>query len=152
MNSIIFVEDLIRIHEHNTQYSFTMSNVEMMNRRKFIRTGVAGVAGLSLAQVGWADIQRVLPSDVSVDKVKLGNTGLEVSRIALGTGTKGWNYESNQTRIGLDNFVKLAHHGYERGGTGFLPEAVECFPDRFPFLRTLVIRPHFCHQGDLFTG
>ena len=37
-------------------------------------------------------------------------------------------------------------------GTGFLPEAVECFPDRFPFLRTLVIRPHFCHQGDLFTG
>lgn len=115
MNSIIFVEDLIRIHEHNTQYSFTMSNVEMMNRRKFIRTGVARVAGLSLAQVGWADIQRVLPPDVSVDKVKLGNTGLEVSRIALGTGTKGWNYESNQTRIGLDNFVKLAHHGYERG-------------------------------------
>lgn len=87
----------------------------MMNRRKFIRTGMAGVAGLSLAQVGWADIQRVLPSDATVDKVKLGKTGLEVSRIALGTGTKGWNYESNQTRIGLDNFIKLARHGYERG-------------------------------------
>ena len=86
-----------------------------MNRRKFIRTGVAGVAGLSLAQVGWADMQRVLPSDVTVDKVELGKTGLEVSRIALGTGTKGWNYESNQTRIGMDNFLKLAHHGYERG-------------------------------------
>lgn len=87
----------------------------MMNRRKFIRTGIAGVAGLSLAQVGWSEIQRVLPSNVSVDKVKLGNTGLEVSRIALGTGTKGWNKESNQTRMGLDNFVRLAHHGYERG-------------------------------------
>lgn len=92
-----------------------MNNVKMMNRRKFIRTGVAGVAGLSLTQIGLADIQRVLPADVSVDKVKLGNTGLEVSRIALGTGTKGWNYESNQTRIGLDNFIKLAQHGYERG-------------------------------------
>lgn len=92
-----------------------MDNTNMMNRRKFIRTGIAGVAGLSLAQVGWSEIQHVLPSNVSVDKVKLGNTGLEVSRIALGTGTKGWNKESNQTRMGLDNFVRLAHHGYERG-------------------------------------
>lgn len=92
-----------------------MSNVKMMNRRKFIRTGVAGVAGLSLTQVGWADIQRVLPAKVSVDKVKLGKTGLKVSRIALGTGTVGWNYESNQTRLGMDNFVQMAHHGYERG-------------------------------------
>ena len=33
----------------------------------------------------------------------------------MGTGTKGWNYQSNQTRLGLDNFVKIARHGYERG-------------------------------------
>lgn len=86
-----------------------------MNRRKFIQTGVAGVAGLSLARTGFANMQMVVPSDVLVDKVKLGKTGLKVSRIAIGTGTKGWNYQSNQTRLGLDNFVKMAHHGYERG-------------------------------------
>lgn len=86
-----------------------------MDRRKFIQTGVAGVAGLSLARTGLANIRMAVPSDVTVDRVKLGKTGLKVSRIAMGTGTKGWNYQSNQTRLGLDNFVKMACHGYERG-------------------------------------
>ena len=86
-----------------------------MDRRKFIQTGVAGVAGLSLAHTGLANIRMAVPSDISVDRVKLGKTGLKVSRIAMGTGTKGWNYQSNQTRLGLDNFVKMARHGYERG-------------------------------------
>ena len=78
-----------------------------MDRRKFIQTGVAGVAGLSLAHTGLANIRMAVPSDISVDRVKLGKTGLKVSRIAMGTGTKGWNYQSNQTRLGLDNFVKI---------------------------------------------
>lgn len=64
-----------------------------MDRRKFIQTGVAGIAGLSLARTGLADIQVTVSSDVSVDRVKLGKTGLKVSRIAMGTGTKGWNYQ-----------------------------------------------------------
>ena len=76
-----------------------------MDRRKFIQTGIAGVAGLSLVRTGLANIQMTVPSDISVDRVKLGKTGLKVSRIAMGTGTKGWNYQSNQTRLGLDNFV-----------------------------------------------
>lgn len=86
-----------------------------MDRRKFIQTGVAGVAGLSLSHTGLANIQMSLPSDVSVDKVKLGKTGLKVSRIAMGTGTKGWNFQSNQTRAGQDHFTRMARHGYERG-------------------------------------
>jgi predicted aldo/keto reductase-like oxidoreductase len=57
----------------------------------------------------------MLPAGVTVDKVKLGNSGLLVSRIAMGTGTVGGRKESNQTRLGMDKFVKLAHHGYERG-------------------------------------
>ena len=84
-----------------------------MDRRKFIQTGIAGVAGLSLVRTGLANIQMTVPSDISVDRVKLGKTGLKVSRIAMGTGTKGWNYQSTQTRLGLDNFVKIARHGYE---------------------------------------
>ena len=61
-----------------------------MDRRKFIQTGIAGVAGLSLVRTGLANIQMTVPSDISVDRVKLGKTGLKVSRIAMGTGTKGW--------------------------------------------------------------
>ena len=54
-----------------------------MDRRKFIQTGVAGVAGLSLAHTGLANIRMAVPSDISVDRVKLGKTGLKVSRIAI---------------------------------------------------------------------
>ena len=48
-----------------------------MDRRKFIQTGIAGVAGLSLVRTGLANIQMTVPSDISVDRVKLGKTGLK---------------------------------------------------------------------------
>ena len=86
-----------------------------INRRRFLQTGTLGLTGLatlstsSLASLGFA------PSATTVDKVKLGKTGLQVSRIALGTGSIGGNHQSNQTRLGLPNFVKMAHHAYDRG-------------------------------------
>ena len=86
-----------------------------INRRKFIQTGALGLTGLatlttsSLTSLGFA------PSNAYVDKIKLGNTGLQVSRIALGTGSIGGNHQSNQTRLGLPTFVKMAHHAYDRG-------------------------------------
>ena len=39
-----------------------------MDRRKFIQTGIAGVAGLSLVRTGLANIQMTVPSDISVDR------------------------------------------------------------------------------------
>lgn len=89
-----------------------MNNID---RRRFIRTGVAGVAALTLTRSGMAGLDFSLPSDAIVDKVKLGDTGLVVSRIAMGTGTVGWGGQSNQTRLGMDKFVDLAHHAYEKG-------------------------------------
>ena len=86
-----------------------------MNRRKFIRTGLAGLAGLSVACSRAAKLNIRIPETFTVDKVALGNSGLTVSRIAMGTGTVGGNQASNQTRLGMDAFVKLAHHAYERG-------------------------------------
>lgn len=86
-----------------------------MNRRRFIQTGVVGVAGLSFAGTGMANSELVFGTKAKVDKVKLGKTGLTVSRIAMGTGTVGWGHASNQTRLGTEKFVKLAHHAYERG-------------------------------------
>jgi predicted aldo/keto reductase-like oxidoreductase len=84
-----------------------------MNRRKFIGTGIAGVVGLALAG---AELSCGTPSG-SVDKVKLGKSGLRVSRIAMGTGTVGYGKASNQTRLGMEKFVSLAHHAYEKGVT-----------------------------------
>jgi len=110
-----------------------------MNRRNFIKKGAIGLAGVSVLQSGLAGTTFNLASTADVDKVKLGNSGLTVSRIAMGTGTKGYNKSSNMTRRGMDHFVKLAHHAYERGirlydmaeGYGSMPfvgESVKTFP------------------------
>ncbi|MDR2469937.1 MAG: aldo/keto reductase [Tannerella sp.] len=86
-----------------------------MNRREFIRAGAAGLVGLSVAGAGVVNAGCTMPADVVADRIKLGNSGLKVSRIAMGTGSVGGNKSSNQTRLGMEKFVKLAHHAYERG-------------------------------------
>ncbi|MDR1724462.1 MAG: aldo/keto reductase [Tannerella sp.] len=86
-----------------------------MNRRKFIKAGAFGLAGLSVLQSGLANCHVSLQADALVDSVKLGESGLTVSRIAMGTGTHGGNRSSDFTRMGLDRFTKLAHYAYERG-------------------------------------
>ena len=54
---------------------------------------------------------------VQIDHVKLGKTGLTVPRLALGTGTHGGNQSSDMTRMGVENWVKLARFARERGVT-----------------------------------
>jgi aryl-alcohol dehydrogenase-like predicted oxidoreductase len=85
-----------------------------INRREFIRKSVLGASALSLAGMSYAET-NFLSVETTIDTVKLGNTGLTIPRLALGTGTVGSNKASNQTRLGMSRFVKLAHHAYEKG-------------------------------------
>ena len=50
-------------------------------------------------------------------RVQLGHTGIEVSRLNMGTGTSGWNGESNQTRLGHGELVRLLRYAYDHGVT-----------------------------------
>ncbi len=50
-------------------------------------------------------------------KDELGNTGIHISVLALGTGTYGWNHESDQTRRGTDWLIGHFRNGYEMGVT-----------------------------------
>ena len=84
-----------------------------LSRRKFIRTGLAGFAGLTVGGPGL--LKLTYTPEITVDRVKLGNSGLNVSRIALGTGSRGSSKASNQTRLGMEKFVEIAHHAYQRG-------------------------------------
>jgi len=86
-----------------------------MDRRNFIRTGLTGLAGLSVIGSNAMNLNFTFSEELTVDKVKLGNTGLMVSRIAMGTGSHGSNNASNQTRLGMEKFVKLAQHAYQKG-------------------------------------
>lgn len=85
-----------------------------ISRRSFIKVGVTGIAGLSIKTAFPACNLRFEPS-TPIDYVSMGKTGLSISQIGLGTGTVGYNNASNQTRLGMDQFVKLARHCYDQG-------------------------------------
>ena len=48
-------------------------------------------------------------------QVSLGESGLKVSMVGLGTGSIGWARHSNQTNLGQDRFTKLMRHAFDRG-------------------------------------
>lgn len=81
-------------------------------RRSFIRTGLSGAV---VATGAFTSLMAGNNPHKKVDKVKLGNTGLKVTRLAMGMGTNGWNHGSNQTRIGLEKFKSMVQAGLDRG-------------------------------------
>jgi len=52
-----------------------------------------------------------------IPTIALGQTGIQVSKLAFGTGTNGWGHGSDQTRLGMEAFTDLLVYGYERGIT-----------------------------------
>ena len=88
-----------------------------MNRRKFIQT-TAGV-GVSLNNFPhhlYAAGTRKLASD----RVKLGPMKVELSRLAMGTGTNGSGGSSNQTKkLGISGMADLFQAAYDNGVTFF---------------------------------
>jgi predicted aldo/keto reductase-like oxidoreductase len=86
-----------------------------MKRRHFLKSGSA-VAGTLLFNAfpyhAFAGTQK----KYAWDKVKLGETGIEVSRLAMGTGTSGFNNSSNQSRkLGLQGLSNLLRTAYDSG-------------------------------------
>jgi predicted aldo/keto reductase-like oxidoreductase len=92
-----------------------LSYMKKIDRRSFIQTGIAGIAGISLMGAGIDGTEIHEAEKAIVDLVKLGNTGLQVPRMAFGTGSIGGNQQSNQTRLGKDKFIELASHAWDRG-------------------------------------
>ncbi len=89
--------------------------MKRIDRRNFIQTSAAGLAGLTFLGAGAVEAASPGRGKVVIDTVKLGNSGLKVPRVALGTGSIGGNQQSNQTRLGKENFVKMARHAWDRG-------------------------------------
>ncbi len=84
--------------------------------------GATGLAGLTLAgsfanKVWSANLltNSLVTEPAMIDRVPLGKTGLKASRLAMGTGSIGTGGSSNQTRMGLETFVEMFRHGYDRG-------------------------------------
>lgn len=85
--------------------------VKRLNRRQFISRSITGAVALGAGITG----VRCAPVYNGVDRISLGSTGLMVPRLAFGTGTRGSGGQTNQTRMGVPGFVRLARHAYEKG-------------------------------------
>jgi aryl-alcohol dehydrogenase-like predicted oxidoreductase len=127
--------------------------MKKMNRRAFLYTGAAGIAGFTSLSAGFSGY-KFAPSDTTVDMVKLGNTGLTVPRVAFGTGSGGWKLASNQTRLGMKNFVGLSQFGYDKGirffdtadmygSHPYVREALKVIPrDKVTILTKVMVHDH----------
>jgi aryl-alcohol dehydrogenase-like predicted oxidoreductase len=84
-----------------------------MKRRTFIRNTLAGSALLSAFPYEALALEQKLYAH---DRVMLGNTGIEMSRMAMGTGTHGLGGASNQTRqLGIKGVADLLRAAYDDG-------------------------------------
>ena len=91
-----------------------------MNRREFVEKAVATAGILTgVASMGGAEVIVGNVDHKITDKVKLGKTGIRPSFVGIGTGSVGWNHQSNQTRLGAEKFNELIRHAYDSGITFF---------------------------------
>lgn len=83
-----------------------------ITRRQFLAGTIAAGAAVYAPEL-LADPGRRLKS--LTDRVKLGRTGIEVSHLGFGTGTRGWDKVSNQTKLGPVKFARMINHAYDQG-------------------------------------
>ncbi len=89
-----------------------------MQRREFL---VRSATGLGAAWLTSKDVlaalavQPPLKKFAATDTVTLGRTGIQTSRLAMGTGTVGSGHHSNQTALGVKGLSDLLLNGYDQG-------------------------------------
>src|SRR3954462_8142911 len=86
-----------------------------MNRREFVQATVAATASLAVASTARAGRASLSLPKSPTDKVVLGQTGIEVSLVGMGTGSHGSGQASNQTRLGVKEFTRVVRHALDRG-------------------------------------
>src|ERR1700723_576770 len=90
-----------------------------MERREFLRHGALGVGAAWLGSRGLAARMAALPKldrkFSATDAVTIGKTGIQTSRLAMGTGTVGSGHHSNQTALGIAGLSRLLLNGYDQG-------------------------------------
>src|SRR6201982_2046406 len=87
-----------------------------MKRREFVLGSMRAVGGVWLASQTWVQALPTLPRKfAATDAVTLGKTGIQTSRLAMGTGTVGSGGHSHQTALGVKGLSDLLLNGDDRG-------------------------------------
>ncbi len=90
-----------------------------MKRRDFIHrtacaAGAAWIHASTFAQRPFP-IPALSRKFTAADTVALGKTGIQTSRLAMGTGTVGSGHHSHQTALGIKGLSDLLLNGYDHG-------------------------------------
>src|SRR5215469_10923977 len=90
-----------------------------MRRRDFVLGTAKTIGAAWLTSHGLASVMQALPALPHMfnafDTVTLGKTGIQTSRLAMGTGTVGSGGHSHQTALGVQGLSGLLLNGYDRG-------------------------------------
>src|SRR5690349_5578984 len=90
-----------------------------MKRREFLHRAACAAGAAWLHPKSFAHGLLAMPAlsrkFSASDSVKLGNTGIQTSRLAMGTGTVGSGHHSHQTALGIQGLSDLLLNGYDRG-------------------------------------
>src|SRR5438876_12256782 len=119
-----------------------------MKRREFMERSLAAAGAVALG--GAVPAAAKYRPKSAVDRVPLGKTGLMIPFLGIGTGTVGWNHQSNQTRIGQEGFNRLIRHAYDAGvryldaadqygSHAYLKQAIKGLPREHFFIQTKII-------------
>ncbi len=86
-----------------------------LNRRDFLRASALTAGAFTFGRFPY-HLFAAKKKKYATDRILLGNTGIEASRLAMGTGTHGVNKSSNQTRrLGVKGLGELLHAAYDEG-------------------------------------
>jgi 1-deoxyxylulose-5-phosphate synthase len=92
-----------------------------MKRREFLlrsacTAGAALLHSAAFPRRAHALTLKALPRKFRAsDTVTIGKTGIQTSRLAMGTGTVGAGHHSHQTALGIDGLSRLLLNGYDNG-------------------------------------
>src|SRR5215467_6035523 len=97
-----------------------------MKRREFLHGAAYAAGAACVAGAAWLPTTRFAHRTVPIpatlprkfaasDTVTLGSTGIQTSRLAMGTGTVGVGHHSHQTALGMKGLVDLLANGYDQG-------------------------------------
>jgi 1-deoxyxylulose-5-phosphate synthase len=92
-----------------------------MKRREFLirsacTAGAAWLHSAAFVQRARALTLKPLPRKFSAsDTITIGKTGIQTSRLAMGTGTVGAGHHSHQTALGVQGLSDLLLNGYDHG-------------------------------------
>src|SRR2546429_6608717 len=90
-----------------------------MKRRDFIHRTACAAGAAWIHPAAFAQTKFALPAiprkSSASDTVTLGKTGIQTSRLAMGTGTVGSGHHSHQTALGIKGLSDLLLNGYDHG-------------------------------------